>query len=581
MPDDRTAEIEAELRRLAAELRALERRLTALEEAVAAAPAARPPTGAGEPAEPAEAGPSLGPAVAAPAPALDLASALPLAGRTLLVLAGAFLLRALTDGNVLAPPTGVVLGLTYAFAWIIMADRAAARHRRASAEVHGFAFALIALPLLVEASLRFRLWTAPAAAAAVGLVAAAAFAVVWRRRLRWLGWILALGTTAVAALLMIATAELWPFAVVLVGLGVATLWAGYVLDWVALRWPVALVVDFTVLLLSVRSVTPRSLDTPADALVVQVLLVTLYLGSFATRTLLLNREVIPFEVAQSAAVLAVGLGGAAYVARATGVGAVPLGLVSTLLGAGCYLVAVVFVERRQRRRKNFHFYTAAALAFVLTGTALLLPPAPRAVVWAALAIAAAASGRVLASVTLKVHALAYLVAGAAAGGWLAHVAHGLGLPMPPPWAGVSARDLVGVAAALIVTAIIATAGPGPYPTRLSRVPSALLLALSAGAVLGVGLAWAAAALAGAREAVGMVATLRTSALVAATLALARLGRSPRVPEAGWLVAPLLVVTGLKLVVEDLRVSRAATLFAAFALYGAALILAPRWRRRAE
>jgi hypothetical protein len=69
-------------------------------------------------------------------------------------------------------------------------------------------------------------------------------------------------------------------------------------------------------------------------------------------------------------------------------------------------------------------------------------------------------------------------------------------------------------------------------------------------------------------------------MVTATLALARAARSPRLPEAGWLVYPLLVVTGLKFLFEDFRVSRPATLFAAFALYGVALIIAPRLRRKA-
>jgi hypothetical protein len=94
------------------------------------------------------------------------------------------------------------------------------------------------------------------------------------------------------------------------------------------------------------------------------------------------------------------------------------------------------------------------------------------------------------------------------------------------------------------------------------------------------LAWVAPSVAGASAAgAGIIATLRTAALVVATLALAAAARSPRVPEAGWLVYPLLVVTGVKFLFEDFQASRPATLFLAFALYGAALILAPRLRRR--
>jgi hypothetical protein len=575
--------IEAELRRLADELRDLHARVAALEHA-AGTPAAAPP-GAAAPAtglRPPTPAPAA-PPVEAPAAlelGVDKTAIVALVGRLLVVLAGAFFLRALTDAGVFARPSGVAAGMAYAVAWILLADRAAARGRRASATVHGLAFATIALPLVFEATVRFHLWPTGVAAAALGAGAALALAVASRRRLRGLAWIATIGTLVATVALMLATGVLGPLAALLVLLGIAALWTGYVLDWVGLRWPVAIVVDLTVWLLSVRSVTPQSADRPAAALAIQVLLLALYLGSFATRTLVLNRDVIPFEVVQSAAALAVGLGGAAYVTRATGVGTLPLGLASLALGAGCYAVALVFVERRQRRRKNFHFYTAAASVFVLTGTALLLAPAPRAVVWSALALAAAGGGYALASVTLKAHAVLYTVAAAIAGGWIAHVGHGLGVPLGPPWPSATGGAVVGLLAAVATTLVVLAAGPGPYPTRFSRVPSLLLLALAVGGVLGLALAWAAGALVGQGPgAAGVMATLRTAALVAATLALAVLGRSPRLPEARWLVSPLLVVAGIKLLLEDLRVSRAATLFAALALYGTALILAPRLRRR--
>lgn len=576
MNDDRLTRLEAELQRLTDEVRALERRLAALETRTSAPGAARaaeethmPPVMTAEPASQ--------PTRLAPA---DAADAVALAGRTFLVLAGAFLLRALTDAGLLGRWAGVLAGLAYATIWLVLAVRASARGRRTSADVHGLAFTLIALPIVFEATVRFRLWSAATSAAALAGIVAGAFLVAWPYRLRGLAWVAALGSVLVAVALMAATAELAPYTCVLIGLGVATLWAGYVLDWVGLRWPVAAVTDLTVLLLSARSVTRGSLDGPADALVVQLLLLGLYLGSFATRTLLLNRDVIPFEVVQSAAALAVGLGGAAYVTRTTGVGAAALGFASLALGVGCYLVALVFIERRQRRRKNFHFYTAAAFIFVVTGTSLVLASGPRALVWSGLALVAAVGGRTLDSLTLKAHALLYTLAAAGAGGWLAHAVHGLGAPQGLPWLPATAGDLAGVAAAVATTVVVIGAAPARFPTPFSRVPGVILLALSLGGVIGVGVAavtpWLGAP---GPKAAGTLATIRTAALVGATLLMAWLGRSPRLPEAGWLVPPLLVVSGVKIVLEDLRVSRPATLFVAFALYGVALSLAPRLRRR--
>ena len=80
---------------------------------------------------------------------------------------------------------------------------------------------------------------------------------------------------------------------------------------------------------------------------------------------------------------------------------------------------------------------------------------------------------------------------------------------------------------------------------------------------------------------GALATLRTGVLAVAALLVAWASRQPRFREWTWLVYPLLVVIGLKMVAQDFKFSRPATLFIALALYGAALIVAPRLRRGAE
>jgi hypothetical protein len=57
-----------------------------------------------------------------------------------------------------------------------------------------------------------------------------------------------------------------------------------------------------------------------------------------------------------------------------------------------------------------------------------------------------------------------------------------------------------------------------------------------------------------------------------------ISRLERFREASWLVYPLLVAGGIKLLVEDFPQGRAATLFLGLALYGGALIVAPRAAR---
>jgi len=79
----------------------------------------------------------------------------------------------------------------------------------------------------------------------------------------------------------------------------------------------------------------------------------------------------------------------------------------------------------------------------------------------------------------------------------------------------------------------------------------------------------------------IVAGLRTLVLAVAALLLAWLGGRQIFPEGRWLTYVVLVVGGLKLLVNDFVAGRPATLFVSLAVYGAALILAPKWARRAR
>ena len=80
---------------------------------------------------------------------------LALVGRTLLVLAGAFLLRALTESGTVPEWAGVALGFAYAGTWIVMAYRVGRDEAlRPSAGLHGVSAMVIGFPLLVEADER-------------------------------------------------------------------------------------------------------------------------------------------------------------------------------------------------------------------------------------------------------------------------------------------------------------------------------------------------------------------------------------------------------------------------------------------
>ena len=134
MPDVRTV-AELDPVALAASVDRLELRMAALEEAVAALRALPPvpaPQDADEPLEPAALEPPALDADDAPPTGWTLADTVTFSGRTLIALGGGYLLRALTDGGVMTPGVGVLVGLTYAATWILFSLRAAMRKAAAS-----------------------------------------------------------------------------------------------------------------------------------------------------------------------------------------------------------------------------------------------------------------------------------------------------------------------------------------------------------------------------------------------------------------------------------------------------------------
>jgi hypothetical protein len=572
---DRVAELEAKLAELAQSLRQMEGRVGALEHALPPALARRVRSAAAAAAQPA------GDAAAAMLrqDAASVAGTLSLAGRTLLVLAGAFLLRALTDGGRLPAWLGVAMGFAYAGLWVAAADRAAARRLLPSAGFHGAAAVAIGFPLLVEATARFGLLPTWLAAGLLTAFTAVALAVAAHRRFQTLAWLVVLAAIPAAYALMLAHGRVAPPLLFLVLLGAATVWLGYVLDWHGLRWPVAAAADLAVLFLAVEAVRPGSPDGPLLAVLVQFALIAAYLGSTAVRTLGLRRSVVAFEVVQAPAAVIAGLGGAAFVAARAGMGAGALGVLALAFGVAAYAVAFAFVER-ERTPANFYFYASAGLAFVVAGAGFLLGGAARGLFWAGLAVAAALLSRTAGRLTLAAHAAAYGAAAALASGILGHAFAAIFASPSAPWSAASPVEIA-VAAALGVAAW--AAGGAPARSALDRAPQLVLLVALAAAAAGLAIGWIVPAVAGTPGAgadAAVVATVRTAVLALGALVLAALGRLPRWGEARWLAWPVLALAGVKLAAQVLdAASRPATLVLAFALYGAALILVPRLRRR--
>jgi hypothetical protein len=568
---DRTAELEAQLASMAESVHRLEARVAVLERGVV------PRT-----VDPKEA--ALAAAVAAAEAEaagrvrVDVTTWLSLVGRTLLVLAGAFVLRALTDGGRIPAAAGAGLGFLYAGIWIAMADRAGRRRDAISAGFHGLSAVLIGFPLLFEAATRFQLLPVPVATVLLALLTAVALAVAAWRGLPGLAWAVGLGGAGAALALMFVGQSFLAPPIYLVLLAVGALWIGYTRDWFGLRWPLGLVADLVVVALAARAIAPAAVDGPRAAFLLQALLMAAYLGSIAARTLLLGRDVVPFEIVQTAASLAVGLGGATWVAHRTGMSSAVFGAASVALGVAAYGVAFAFVERRQKGRANFTFYTTVGIVLVLAGVGLALPAPAEGIAWALLALVAAALARWKRRRTLVVHGIAYGVVAAFGGGLVQHAVHALRAAPGGGWAELPAASLLVLACVAACTFL--AAGERERSGPLEQGPQLVIDAVVAFSAAGVLIGWIAPAVAGGIDPAsgpGAVAAVRTGVLVLGVLALAWVGRRSAWREAGWLAYPVLVAIALKIISEDLPRSRPATLLFSFGMYGAALILVPRLR----
>lgn len=511
----------------------------------------------------------------------DPIAILTLIGRLFLVLAGGFFLRAMTDTGVIARPVGLGLAFVYALAWLFMTDRAARRQQVPSALFHALAAAMVAFPLLVEATTKFQVLQGATSALGIAVVSAVMLIVAWRQRLPAVAWLAVAAAVLTSFALLIQTGVVAPFAFFLIALGLVTLWLSERLDWRGIAWPVALAADVAVVGVTLRAFAPEHQDAPGTAMLLQSLLFGGYIVSAAIRTLVRGQRASYFEMVQTPAALLVGLGGAVLLTRSTGTIPVALGAASVLVGIGCYAAVVRFIEKQDGGTWNAYFYSSLALVLVLTGLALVFAEPWPAIVFAIGGALAAwlwsRGGRRFA----LLHSGAYLVAAGVGSGALAYGLGVLALTAPVPWA-----QPQGAVPVLVLTAGLSgwlaatrqTQEDGLFESVLRFVILLVFVTATGATVVGY-LAPAVGGLADGSVDPGVLATVRTSVLSVAVLVLAWIGRNSRFREWGWLVYPLLVAIGVKMVTQDFRVSRPATLFVAMALFGGALIVAPRLRRR--
>jgi hypothetical protein len=512
-----------------------------------------------------------------------LSNAPTLIGRVLLIFGGAFLLRAITESEVLPTALGISIGAAYALFWLFMAYRKSALvENRAGALFYGGASVLLLLPLLFEAAGKFQLLSGNQGLTCLALFCGVSLWVATKRDLRLLGWLVTAGGILTAFVLLKTTRSTTAASVVLILLGIGALWACYVRHWKGPQWLAAAGANIGVLTMVLLGTSEQWDVAPRSALYLGGIMLSAYFVSFAIYSHIQKNHVGFFEPVQSLFAVAVTALAAVFAARAEQIAIAPVGLLTLLFAAAAYALAFTPATRTERGR-NFFFYSSLGLLLLVLGSALLLSPTVAAGAWSLLAISMAwfsgRYGRVALSLQCT---FLLLAAGVGSGilttGWLALA--GADPTIWPPLVGWH----VLVALTTVACLIIPVAQHSDRWGTLAGLPQLIVLALSVWEVGGLMVAIAAPLLAGAGTPdanVAVVAALRTAVLAAASVTLALSSRFKRWPEARWLVYPVLVLVGVKLFLEDFPIGEPAMLFVSLVLVGSALILVAKLLARTE
>ncbi|MGZ8831549.1 MAG: hypothetical protein ACXW2Q_14355 [Thermoanaerobaculia bacterium] len=456
-----------------------------------------------------------------------------LIGKSVLIIGGGYLFRALTEMGVLAQSAGIALGLVYALFWMFVADRAMKRGQTNVALFDATTAALIAASLMWESTTRFHLLSSAVASLLVVLVAFALLAIAWRQHSPAIALIAVVMASVTSIGIAIGTAQLVApvCAVAVIGLAVS-----------AFDWPVyipsiiAASNDSLALPLVVMTMM-----APRDARLVQIALIALAVLWLVVPAI--KREVAWPQLGQAVIATLIGLGGAALVGH------------GTIVPAACLAIAALsYAAAFLRARDDAAIVLAIAGAVALAiGTYLLLQPFALAIVWAAAAATSSLIARRRSWYSMNVQAACWALAAAMAAG-LPQAIVSASKPSP-------AVVIVGVVAAIALWS-------APSQSHRSRLVLLAIVTLTAIVVMVGGLS-------NLMTSRAILAMTRTAALSIAAIVLAGMGS--RVDEARSLARILLVAGGAKLLLEDLSAGRAVTIVVALALYGGAIVIVARAR----
>jgi hypothetical protein len=553
------------LERLAARLEALERRVYALEHS---AEALSPNTARQQSSIAAiESGEQLS--------APTTAGAFSVFGKAMLGIAGAYLLRAVAESNVLPSAAVATVAIAYAMAWLVWASRAR-KGDWLSGTIYACTSALILAPMIWELMLRFNVLTAAVASAIVAGFAVAASMLAWKREMSPVLWVANLTAAALALSLSIASQQMIPFVGVLLVLVLVAEYAVLRGRDSGVRILSSLTADVAIWALIFIYASPESSRAAyphqnAAMLIAPGMILFFIMGiSVIYRTVLAVSRITLFEILQTTAAFVLAACGLFYFGPPASV--IAFGVLCLVL-AGAGYAAILMRLKNAEERRNLWVVATWSGALLLVGSTMCLPTKALSPWLGTWAVAASWVSVRMLSVQLELHAWVFLLVAAAGSGLLNWIASEL--------AG-TVTGSPGMAVYLIMICAIACYGgvarnrDDEWQRQALAIAFAVVAAGTATALLVQALTGVVALklVPGAHH----LALIRTLTVCTSAIWLvfsgARWGRA-ELTRIGYATLALLVV---KLAVEDLRHGQLAYIAASIAFFAITLIVVPRVTR---
>jgi len=518
------------------------------------------------------------PAVSAVPPASDFVlptNIVPVLGRMLVGIAGAYVLRALTDWGALPTGAGVTIGLLYAFLWLWIAARSPADAKFAAA-VGCSTSVLIMAPLLWEATGRLKVMTTGMSAGVLAGFALVALVLGMKARHGIIATIGAASSIVMAIAFLFDRNDVVPFTAALLIIAAAMEFAAWRDLPAGARAFAAIGADSAVLLFSYLMARPRGMPeawvpaSPYFVLAAQMAVVLIYSASAVIQTVVRRRTLTLAEIARTTTALLAGFGGAVWVFKDNRAIVLELGIVALAGGVACYAVSFLFFERHNKQ--NFRALATFGLFLVLTGFFLPFSSSGFWILSCACAIACCWAARTLHLPTLGLHGAIYLLLGAAVArvtGQPLQVLFGVGTTTVN-WA-ASMAVLLAAVVCWVAIAGVSSGDAGRWRNQISSLAIAahiawIMVGLTVFAVLGVSPATVPAD------------TLGTVVLIALSLGLAWAGTHWGRRELVWLLYGFMAIGAYKLATRDFMNERNLPLVVSLLCYGGALIMLPRMLR---